>query len=192
MNWNKWDGTIEHKLYQNRWIQALNRINRPIITTCTWHLRSVRLQLRLLWQGFLLTVLPIGHATVLFPFAFTVFFFSLSCSQPYNFPFVLQFPRSGPDHVELSLHRRENRYPVDAAQRSLLLHCSVSRWFNNFSALVNCFRCVILSQRIKTIWLWWWMEILKSFVWKAVLYVLTLPSCVQHMESQSSGARTNK
>lgn len=73
--------------------------------------------------------------------------FSLSCSQPYKCPFVLQFSRFGPDHVELSLHRRENRYPVDAAQRSLLLHCSVSRWFNIFSGLINCFRYVIFVPR---------------------------------------------
>lgn len=50
----KWTGINEMaplniSFYQNRWIQALNRINRPIITMCTWHHRLVRFQLRLLW-----------------------------------------------------------------------------------------------------------------------------------------------
>lgn len=114
-----------------------NIINGPVITTCTRHPGS-RLEYscvnRPSNRRCVLMELLLRYARV--SFTSSVCLFSFPCPRKSKLPPILSFCRPGPHHVEWPLHGRENRYPVDPAQRSLLLCCPVSRWLNISGAVI--------------------------------------------------------
>lgn len=164
--------------YENQWVRVFRGINRPIITTHTWH---HRLQL-----GYSCSCSDNSLLIELLLRFLRVFLFILfSFPSTYKFSFITSFSRPGPHRVEWSLHSRENHHPVDSAQWSLLLCCPVSRWINIFSTFIYSYIFhFLLSRGISCAHMLShfdmnWVET-KTIVWQRILqiYMVTLPSCV--------------